>query len=281
MRIKTANKRRKRKLFGATLRASVAARVALCNRFAASEGAYRVTFYTAVNFGVGYDNSYQAASAIREGKPIGYHFKGIFYALKDRLMDRYGKPKGLTLQHWTSYAEGYDYGEGMKDGAHHYHILERVKFGKRILHRPTGHFSFSNNLTDYYKETVGFDEIKKQCVERIEGKKRITRNVPDEREARAALYWLLRRYGKLLMQPATPRPKPRVVTGDYMHDCYVRAAIQREIERNGTDIQCHWCLKIKKGVEMSKIDGHEFCSDCRNIIWQKNEVAGVGSDIPF
>jgi hypothetical protein len=207
MRWRTANNRRRRKLHGPRLRQAVINRVALCNRFAASD-----------------------EGRLAEVRFDGHRewFKTVFYALKDRLMDRYGKPKGYAHQIWHSRAyEGrYDY-DGYKDGAEHHHILERVKLGKLMLHRPTGHFAYRNTLNGYYKESEGYDLVRALCVETINGKKRVTRNVPSASDARAALAWLMRRYGRLVEMPEKPKPRPRVKTGN-SEDDWMRAQLRRE-----------------------------------------------------
>lgn len=114
MRLRTQNKRAKRKLFGLKLRRSVVRRIALCNRYAASaEGKALVVGHKTTR----HDRERQ-------------YFPEVFYDLKDRLMDRYGMPEGLALQHWTSWASDSTYdGYSRSDGAVHEHILERVKLG--------------------------------------------------------------------------------------------------------------------------------------------------------
>lgn len=255
MRLRTANQRAKRKRFGVKLRRSTVRRIALCNRFAAStEGKALVVGYRS--------NGY--------GRQPAY-FPEVFYALKDRLMDRYGKPKGLALQRWTSWASDSAYdGYSRSDGAVHEHILERVKLGGLMLHRPTGHFHFWNTLNDYYKKTVGFEVIEKTCVERIEGKKEIKRNIPDRTEACAALRWLQIKFRALLAAPSQPKPRLHTITGDYESEAMERAyRAERNAEREQfaqSDVQCHWCLKAKKGAEVTRMNGHYFCAPCSVII---------------
>ena len=194
MRLTTLHKRARRKLFGKTLPPAHVRLVALCNRFAASvEG--RQSWLKDVVGNYRYPVTFRTA----------------FYDLKDRIMDVYGRPKGYTLQRWTSRA--YDYGSDYEspNGASHEHILERVKVGRLTLHRPTNHFRFKNHVSDYFKETVGFDDMKARCGEVIEGRKRVTRNVPEKAAAIAALNRLGRRYGRL---PEVEKPRPCVKSGD-------------------------------------------------------------------
>jgi hypothetical protein len=178
-------------------------------------------------------------------------------------MDRYGKPKGYALQEWTSRAyDGWDDEYGTKDGATHRHILERVKLGPLRLHRPTGHFSYTNEVSEYYKHSVGFDALAAICVEKFNGKKHITRNIPAEREALAALAWLMRRYKALYDLPEKPQSRLRVVTGNHYGD-YLSAQHWREREERATaEIECKWCTKKKLGSEMTWYGGHDICVEC-------------------
>jgi hypothetical protein len=211
MKLRTVHKRARR---NRKLSPSALERILLCNRFAASSEAFRVKMSSYFDYGQGYDSLSQASSAIQNGQPIRYYFK-VFYAIKDRIMDTFGKLGGYSLQYWTSSADDYYGDDYQENGCHHYHILERVRLGKYILHRPTGHFSFSNDVTEYYKESVGFDEMKKLCTETIKGKKRERlESIPSADEARKALYWLAKQFGRL---PVKEKIRPRVTAGYYQH----------------------------------------------------------------
>lgn len=252
MRWRTLNKRRNRKRHGPALSNAALKRIALCNRFAATTAARGLLI-------VGGRRDY---------------FRHAFYSLKDRLMDKYGKPKGYSLQEWTSRAyDGWDDEYGSKDGATHRHILERVKLGRLMLHRPTGHFAYTNEVSEYYKHTVGFDALAAMCVEKFNGKKHITRNVPVEREALAALAWLMRRYKALYDLPEKPKPRLRVVTGNHYDDYLdVRHRRKRE-ERAKAEIECKWCFKVKPGSETTWIDGHDICTECAKKIGATSALA--------
>jgi hypothetical protein len=238
MRWRTLNKRRTRQRHGPALPSAALKRIALCNRFAATTAARGLLFS-------------------RDW------YRTVFYRLKDRLMDRYGKPKGYALQEWTSRAyDGWDDDHGVKDGATHRHILECVKLGRLMLHRPTGHFAYTNEVSEYYKHTLGFDALAAICVEKFNGKKHITRNIPTEREALAALAWLMRRYKALYDLPEKSQPRLRVVTGN-SYDDYMNARHRRAREERATaEIECHWCTKKKLGWEMTWIGGHDICLAC-------------------
>ncbi|HMV87179.1 MAG TPA: hypothetical protein PKA34_29080 [Blastocatellia bacterium] len=147
MRLHTAKQRRKRKLFGPQLSKPDIRRLALLNRYAACK-----------------DREIGARERI--------------YNLKDFILRRYGKPAGYTLQHWTSPAweDTWDEESVIPDGCDHEHILERIKLANLIFHRPTGHFSFYNCVTNHCKESGGFEQFKKKCVDRFEGKKVIASN---------------------------------------------------------------------------------------------------------
>lgn len=190
-RLKTLHRRRRRKVNGPTLPRADFNRFTLCNRFAASaEGRSMIV------------------GPPPDGSRFPLYFPDAFYSIKDRIVHRFGRPAGLALQHWTSYAFDYgDYDGGMKDGCHHYHILERTRLRGRVYHKPTGHFSWSNEISEDYKRTVGFDEMRKRCVERLEGKKRITRAVPSKSEAFHALKALWRRYRFLPERPKEPKAR--------------------------------------------------------------------------
>jgi hypothetical protein len=244
-RLRTLNRRRRRKTNGPMLKPADFARFTLCNRFAASsEGRMLIV------------------GPPPEGGHYALRFPEAFYTLKDRILHRYGRAAGLALQHWTSYAHDYgDYDSGLKDGCHHYHILERTRLRGRIYHKPTGHFYWSNEVSEDYKRTVGFDELKEQCVERLEGKKRVTRAVPDKREAFHALKVLWRRFRFLPERPA--EPKPRVQVGNYYGEHWARRMEIERQERAAMDVKCHYCLKEFKGSETARIDGHEFCATCK------------------
>lgn len=207
-------------------------------------------------------------------------YKDWFYALKDRLMDRFGKPCGLALQYWTSYAYDYHDDYGFKDGAHHYHILERVSLCGRIFHRPTGHFSYSNDVTEYYKETAGFDLVKVQCVEKLIGKKEITRNIPSSLEAVNALMKLRSKYAQLLQEPTKEREQPRIIKGN--HQDYVREqGVMREahgVGDSGHPRQCHFCLQDRLSMALARYDGHDICLDCASKIIK---LGARQEEVPF
>jgi hypothetical protein len=160
-------------------------------------------------------------------------------------------PAGLALQHWTS--DAYDYGDydgGIKDGCNHYHILERSRLKGRIYHKPTGHFYWSNDVSEDYKKTAGYDEIRGRCVERLEGKKRVTRDVPEKAAAFHALKALWRRYRFLSERPK--EPKPRVQVGNYYSDQWERRAVEERAERAKRQVQCHYCLQTFGGLRGRK-----------------------------
>jgi hypothetical protein len=140
-----------------------------------------------------------------------------------------------------------------------------------MLHRPTGHFSYTNEVSEYYKHSVGFDALAAICVEKFNGKKHITRNIPAEREALAALAWLMRRYKALYDLPEKPAPRLRVVTGnhydDYLNVRHRRVREERAKVEDITDIaevgiECKWCTKKKPGSEMTWLGGHDICVGC-------------------
>lgn len=164
MRLHTAKKRRKRKLFGPQLSKPDVRRLAMLNRYAAAK-----------------DREIGARARI--------------YGLKDFILRRYGRPAGYTLQHWTSY--GYYDGPGEDDGAPdaccHWHILKRIRLGEKVFHCPTGHFRFVNWLNGYEKKSPGFEDWKQKCKDRFEGKKVVTANVPTRQEVADAYRKLMKR----------------------------------------------------------------------------------------
>lgn len=259
-RLKTLHRRKRRKANGPTLPRADFRRFTLCNRFAASS-----------------EGRVMLVGPPPEGERYALRFPEAFYAIKDRIIHRFGRPAGLALQHWTSYAEDFsDYDGGMKDGCHHYHILERTRLRGRIYHKPTGHFYWSNDLSEDYKRTDGYDELREQCVERLEGKKRVTRNVPAKREAFHALKALWRRYGRLPQRPA--QPKPYVRRGNWYSEMWARRAAEERAERAKSRVQCHYCLETFGGLEVERIGGHNFCNACRSIAFKGREVE---EEIPF
>lgn len=257
-RLKTLHRRKRRKVNGPTLPRADFARFILCNRFAASSEGRSMIVGTQ-------PGTYEYARRV--------YFPDAFYSIKDRIIHRFGRPAGLALQHWTSHAHDYDYNEEMEDGCDHYHVLERARLKGRIY---TGHFSWSNGLSEDYKKTAGFGEMKARCVERLEGRKRITRGVPDGREAFHALKALWRRYRFLPERPA--EPKPRVEVGNYAHDRWARHYEEERARRAAERVLCNGCGSIFGGLEVESIEGHDYCNGCRSALFAGREVM---EEIPF
>jgi hypothetical protein len=246
-------------MFGPALPVADFQRFTICNRFAASaEGRSMIV----------------GPPPDRYAGPL--RFPDAFYSIKDRIIHHFGRQVGLALQHWTSDAYDYSYNEEMEGGCDHYHILERTRLRGRTYHKPTGHFSWSNCLSEDYKETVGFDEMKARCVERIEGKKRVTRAVPDRSEAFHALKKLWKRYARL-HEPAR-EPKPRVHVGNYFNERMSRAYAEERAKRAATRVRCNGCMLTFGGLEVEKVEGYDYCAECRAKIFQR---LGALEEIPF
>jgi hypothetical protein len=238
MRWKNAHKRRKRKLGRAPFAHADLAHFVACNRFAASLEGHTLRV---------------AGSAF---------FRPFFYKLKDRLLSIYARPCGYALQHWTS--RGYDaYDDiGIRDAAHHYHILERFKLAGRVFHRPTTHFYYVNTVTEYYKKSAGFERYEAQCVERIEDKKEIKTGLPTAAQALFSLFRLLRRYGQPTCAGTASAPRTRTITGNYESE-RIQEEMLREIQaRAPLEVQCDWCLKRTRLANSNSFDGHTFCTAC-------------------
>lgn len=246
--LRTLHKRRKRKLFGSKIPDGLIRRLALCNRFAASDEGRSLMLYSRVL------------------EPHRMSFKDAFYDVKDRLLSRYGKPKGYALQSWES--ERYSWYDDYSTTAYHSHILEIFKIGKLILHRPTGHFSYSTD-DDYYKRSVGFRELADKCVQRINGKKKIKTHTITESQAKFALSWLIKLAIFKLDLPATETVKPKVISGDYYQDYLDKQHKKEQAEREkaraelaDTIVLCDWCKCEFKYSEMKRTFDRAFCAEC-------------------
>jgi len=226
-------------------------------------------------------NRFVASPGHSDAYGTQYYFpKTRFYYLKDRLMNRFGKVKGLTLQEWTSWAsyDPYD-NDGCSDGAIHEHILERVKIGRAVLHRPTGHFYFCNTLNGYSKCSVGFSEAKAKCTETITGKKAVKVNYPDAITAWFALRKLEQRHARLLAKSRPMKPMPRIVTGDY-YDCDYEPRRHPVVSPTiATVRQCHWCNQDKP--IQSTVGEHPFCADCLPMAKMAPVTGAIESEVPF
>lgn len=253
-------------MFGRELPRADFRRFVLCNRFAASD-----------------EGRMTRALLVYPGGEVHRGYPAAFYSIKDRIMGAYGKLLGYSLQTWTSYASDYgDYDGGIRDGASHQHVLERVRLGGRTYHRPTNHFCYDNNVSGYFKKSVGFEALKAQCTETLKGKKKVTHRVPDKAGALDALRRLARRYGRLSL---IEKPRPRIVSGDWYADMLNAQAAREHAEalarRAASPVQCHWCLRIFSGGEMSRIDGHEFCAECVPKLRADTRSTKAGEGIPF
>jgi hypothetical protein len=247
-----AHRKTRRKCFGQQLPKRDFARLKLINRYAASEDCPRVA-------------------------------RERIYNLKDLLMQKFGRVVGLVLQHWTTgYCDWDDDDHYVRDCCHHYHVLRCVRIGGKILHRPTGHFKFVNDETEYYKVTVGYEEMADKCTQRIEGRKsEQMKSVPDKAEAAQAYAQLMRRYRHLWTQSCNwpTEPQLQVRKGNYCHEEEMRfrtpSGLIRRPGRNGfgkaanehreqlKDFQCHWCHATKPGIEQHEVAGHLICDTCR------------------
>lgn len=125
---------------------------------------------------------------------------------------------------------------------------------------------------------VRFDDlVRALCVEKITGKKQITRNVPPEPEARAALAWLMRRYGRLLDELEQPKPRPSVKTGNSEDDWWREQYQRDKAEREAQEVECRWCLKVKSRIEMARVDNLDICVACCG----KIAPSVLANDIPL
>lgn len=85
----------------------------------------------------------------------------------------------------------------------------------------------------------------------------------------------MRRYRALYDLPEKPEPQLRVVIGNH-YDDYLNAEYRREREeRAATMIECNYCLKIKPGAGVSRIGGHDICTECAQ------KIAPAVLDAPF
>ncbi|MDQ4121677.1 MAG: hypothetical protein M3209_09555 [Acidobacteriota bacterium] len=232
MRIKTANKRRKRKLGSTGLRPREFAAFAFCNKNAPRfemkvAGIWAPPFCKQVcseavrgwyNWSYKYD----------QFQRLPYYAGSLFYQLKNRLLPRYGKKRGLVLQHWSE--EAWDERGGSFESKEHNHILEVFRLNGREFHQPTGHFWFSSDdgWADYNKRSVSFLEMQKQTTSIITGKKReqLTALSGEEKERvekrfLKELQFLINRF-RFLLKRELPEQKIRVEewTDDYENRAY-------------------------------------------------------------
>ncbi len=230
---KKAHKRRRRKLLGTLsgFNRTDVANLKVINRYAAS----------------------------RECDPA---LRQQIYAFKDLLMGRFGKVIHLTLQTWRSGWYDERAGYGLANCCEHQHVLQAVRIGGMVLHRPTGHFHFVNHETEYWKASAGFGEAKAKCTEFITGRKRdqIT-SAPDKHSAARAYERLSKRHGKLWTQTETwhvGRPV-RTRSGYFEDDWETRRRRPEPLK----DFVCHWCKKNRPGIERNLIDRFEICDTCK------------------
>lgn len=280
MRLRTGHQRRKHHLFGPQFPAAALRRFALCNRFAASDAGKDTRVWDKKDY-----------------RSVTY-FPAAFYDLKDRILARYGRLTGYALQYWESGWEDWDDGEFYKDACGHHHILKCVRLAGRTYHVPTGEFRFANYVNGGGKCSRLYEVYFPLCKQRIEGKKRITQNVPDKHTAFAAYKWLWKRYGHLPAAPTTPRHE---IVGTPEHAAYLawqceqenrqrqreaerqEAITRRQAERAAQRICCRWCKQVKTGLDFGKSDYENICDTCDALI-DGQKAAKVGAaytGVPF
>jgi hypothetical protein len=225
--LRTLHKRARRKLFRSIKSREFEAFV-FCNRYAPVFEIKHAYFKTerfceqvCEEAGAGYYNwKYD-----RKTKIVYYYAGDLFYQLKNRILAIRGKQKYYALQFWTT--EDFNRWDEIEYKSHE-HILEVISLNGREFHQPTGHFQFSsdNGFSTYYKNSVGFDEMKKLCGGNIiKGKKSEMINVSSEEKEKikneflAKLGFLVKRFRPLLRRELK-REQPRVVT--YTDDYYAK-----------------------------------------------------------
>lgn len=111
----------------------------------------------------------------------GWKYKKLSYKLKDLLVRAFGRRDGYDLQIWYDFDWDYSNCYGLctcknphcSIWAEHLRILERWVIGDICLHRPTGEFSYSQSDNPFRdKKSLGYDELRKQVKNTIEGRKK-------------------------------------------------------------------------------------------------------------
>jgi hypothetical protein len=102
-----------------------------------------------------------------------WHWRKVYYALKNRMLLLYAVPDGWDLQVWYDDAWLGGYGDMQDDEpwACHQHILERYMLNGHLFHKPTDEFSYWNQYSAT-KQSVNFEHLKLNCKYKIEGKKK-------------------------------------------------------------------------------------------------------------
>lgn len=112
------------------------------------------------------------------GYAINWHWRKVFYALKDAILQTYGALDGYCLQEWWD--EDWQDVDDDEDTnavdyyARHRHILECWRLLDRRFHRPTDEFDYFNYNMQVGKTSPNFAEMLMRCFvgQAIAGKKK-------------------------------------------------------------------------------------------------------------
>lgn len=120
-----------------------------------------------------------------------------FYELKDAVLDTYGEFDGYDLQVWYD-TEPARFGPAKRLRAEHRHILERVKLGERVFHKPTDEFYFRDFRKGVEKYSPRFFELAARVRQTIAGKKTPDCSRAANEQGKSAFKRLTRKFGRLL-----------------------------------------------------------------------------------
>ena len=138
----------------------------------------------------------------RVGKNL-YPFNKLWYALKDKIIEKYGTFKGYVEQEWSDPPDDFhDF-----EGAVHRHILKEYWLSSGnidngdefiIIHTPTNEYYYWN--FDYPSEDTSenYKELHLQIIKFTNGKKNYSWNNSDKEIAWKALKRLVGKFGYLL-----------------------------------------------------------------------------------
>ena len=140
----------------------------------------------------------------RVGKYI-YPFNHLWFALKDKILEKYGLFQGYDLQSWDDLPNDDAFGDF--EGATHNHILKtywlsagNIDNGAEFIdvHSPTNEYEYVPWGYGYYLKSDGYDEFELKCKHTFKGKKKYSSNREDQEIAWKALKRLVGKFGDLL-----------------------------------------------------------------------------------
>jgi|GEM_PF-4582902 len=97
-----------------------------------------------------------------------YRWKQFCYAVKDALLCEFGTHDGYDLQQFVRCEWDDEYGHNGEIFSWHDHILERVRIGDVIFHRPTNEFWY-RDVRGIMKSSAYYDEYHAKCTGKVDG----------------------------------------------------------------------------------------------------------------